>query len=356
MAITTVSIGATARDYADIGAFEVAVAAGTVAGASSGDDLIGEVFDDAVFNDDDVLFDTNGDSYASIHILPASGSEPYMTEGSGCLFKLTANLTPAWFETQLAIVTLEGLEYDADGFGDSAGISFGFYMNGVAAYFHRLIIHGWSTLRNTSVVKLEQGGVSRCMIYDCECDHTGVRDIVGLDISTNSGVTGEIANNTVHRMRNLDGSGDATGISIQNAVQKTAFNNVSFGAELAGSNTTGALNAWVDGASPLGDTNAEDDGTLSFGTTNQQNITPGDEFAAIIVGVGYLKLKSGAVMEDAGTDRAASTAVPDVETDALGNDVSTVGTDDWDIGVHELELDGAPAADIVVLRRRREGY
>jgi len=349
--MATVSIGSRVspvRDYGTFKLFADAVLAGTVTGASTSDPILGEFYPDSPFNDDIVTILTSdpGDSYSECVMQPAATFEHDMTEGSGVVFKLTANAAAGYYNCDRTPYHIKGVEFDAAGFRATTGTGAtalvrGAGLGGRKPKFSRLMIHGVKT--SNRAVGLDLSGSYSCaiMVYDIESTHTGSQPCRGVSFINSATQSAHMASLTVDDIRNTGGAGLAYAIDVANNAARTVDCCV---ASTPTGTSSGAKAAFNGGSSIGGTNNAAGDTSISWGSSNQPSLTPANIWQATSVGVGYLKTKASGALEDTGKTVSDPTTTPsiDMSLDALGNDRASVTTED--IGVHELELDGAVGA------------
>jgi len=114
------TIGTSSRDYTTITLWEADLDDGTTAANnntaySSGEDAIGEVYNDSVF-DEELTIDGGGVvGLASIVLTVPSGQRHDGTEGNGARIVVNAAVATSIIITNSSIVNVEWLELDANG-------------------------------------------------------------------------------------------------------------------------------------------------------------------------------------------------------------------------------------------------
>jgi hypothetical protein len=322
----TKSIGTATRDYSTITAHEADLDNGAV--YSSGDDAVGECYDDSVF-DESVTINGGGTvGLASVTLTVAEGERHDGTAGTGARIVRSAATT-----TVLAVqvpATVDGLELDA-GDKDTTQIVFG---SGTGTHtLRRLLVHGIAA-NKTFIVGFRQDkpcDILNCICYGLVNSHTGTGAAYG--ISSDNAGTAKLLNVTVHGVTSDNGSGEAVAVRTDNGFTSVTKN---VAATATGGTSSGSLVDFNTAANNQRSHNASSDTTAS-GTGSLTEIVTADQYVSTVVGSEDLHLKAGSVCIDAGTDLGTSPAGVNIDID--GRDRDAEG-DAWDIGADEfVDLD-----------------
>jgi hypothetical protein len=333
MAIVTKSIGTTGRDYSTVTSWESDLDNGAV--YSSGDDAIGEMYNDSDFNES-VTFDGGGTvGLNSATVRAATGEGHDGTAGSGV--RMLASTGRLWAITGTGLpYHLEHIELDWNGKG-VGGTWTSLQMNANTAShvssFKRLLLHDCRNLspgHHNYVFRqtLGHADVLNCIVYDIS---TTKNNCVGIQ-QTHASTAFDIHNCTVHNVTNSSG-GTAYGISWNDISAFTVQNTI------ATDSDDGDFNGTSSNATEQ--YNLSSDATAA-GTGSLTSKTAANQFVSTTGGSEDLHLKSGADAIDAGTDQGTTPA--GVEIDIDGRDRDAEG-DTWDIGAHEFVA--APAGTIL---------
>jgi len=324
----TKSIGTASRDYSTITAWEADLDNGAI--YASGDDAIGECYNDSDF---DERLELNGGGtvgLASATLTAAATDRHDGTAGSGAKIKVTSlasyhalGADVSWLEFDNNGVTLSNSSFD---FGSSPTGSL---------RYSNLLIHdvqstlttgdrppiSFSTPNNTDIVN--------CIIYDIDSACIGIG---GVELGIGSR-TFRIANCTFHDIANSHPTADHYGIydrginSFQNCIVTDAT--------VSGSGTAYCLPALTDSYCLTSDATADGTGSLT-------NKTSANQFVSTVGGSEDLHLKAGADAIDAGTDLVTTPTGVNIDID--GRDRDAEG-DTWDIGAHEYVSAGGVTAN-----------
>lgn len=323
---TTSSIGTMSRDYATISGWEAAIATANV---------IGECYDDAAFDEQVALDDT--DATTQLRLSVASGERHDGTAGSGArIDRTTGQFNNITTVQNTASPEVEWLEWDGN---DNAT---GFGVVGVAAddgcRIHHLIVHDISDTAGSIGINSASATTNcvifRCFVYDIK--ETGTSTGTAWAIVINSADGGQIHACTILGVVNNGGTGSAEAVHVQDTSGEIYQNILAL--DPSGT-TSGSTVCYSD--SSIDTATSENNGasdTTASGTSPQDSLTSGDELVATAGGSEDLHLKAGATSLEAGKDLA--TTPSGVEVDIDGVDINASGAA-WDIGAHNLT---APAA------------
>jgi len=336
-ATLTKTIGTTSRDYSTIQLWEDDLDDGTSAANdataySSGDDAVGEVYNDSVF-DESVTLNGGGTVGLNSITLTAPSSERHDgTAGNGARIVRTASGDLFTFANDI-VKKIEFIEIDKNGNGNSAILMTGAQNTTIS----KMIIHDAAGASGgTSPVGIIYGGtggnpggtqfILNNFIYDIHA--TGGSSVSASGLTrTGTNVNIDILNNTILHIESDSTSGPSIGMLeggtsvIRNNVVADCASGSSSGSEVCYSGT------WN-----TSQTNASDDSTAPDPIAAEPVIA-GDEFVSTTGGSEDLHLKSGAESIDAGTDLGTSPS--DIEIDINNRDRDALG-DVWDLGAHEF--------------------
>jgi len=336
MATVTKSIGTTARDYTTMTLWEADLDDTGI--YSSGDDAVGECYNDSVF---DETFTVDGGStvgLASIRLSVASGERHDGTAGNGARIVRTAARVEVALESSVN-TTMEWIEVDANGNGDGSG-----FINRATndTTIQRCILHGVERNGNVPGVSLgtENGAayIHNTIIYDFLCTESGTNYAYGIRAdNTGGGDVHQIHNVTIYGITNNNGSGPAYGVLNIDNVSKTYKNVVIAG---TGGTSSGTIQDWAVSTDNNADcaTNASDDSTAP-GAFAGEPIVAGTEFTSVAGGSEDFHLKTGAESIDAGTDIGTTPTGVNFDIDSRDRDAEG---DTWDMGADEFVAEGEP--------------
>ncbi len=331
----------TTRKYSSITNWEADLDNGTTSALyAASDDAVGEVYNDATY-DESVTIDGGGTvGLSSIKLTVPSAERHDGTAGSGTRIVRTANgeiIRIARTDT-----TVEWLETDGNENGNNSDKTGIFTVASDES----------STVTTTIANTIAHGHVSTnasCYAYGNTSDGRSIRVINALayDMNTNEG-TGtpaggvyskdnldEIFNVTIHDITRSDGTstGEIYGISVTNTA---SIKNVIV------TNTADEAGTLADVADfHFGDVNADSETNLSSDATADDaggaghiiNAVTADQFVSTVDGSEDLHLKSGADAIDAGTDLSTTPTGVNYDIDNRDRDAEE---DTWDIGADEF--------------------
>ena len=347
MGTITKSIGSDGRDYSTITLWDAAL--GGAAGGS-GNDAIGEVYNDSAFDESPTVADNTPDT---ITLRAASGEEHDGTAGTGARIVRSTTASFLFKFDGTNIAAIETLEFDANRKSNSTAVEIitGSGNPSGARRLHRCLAHGLLTTSDTTTGVDCDGNTSvqNCLIYDIDNQAGGAAANIGLKLPTGSARDSQAFNCTVHNV-NKNGTGSSTGISVNDDASNTCQNCI-----VTDTNNEGVGSA-VD-FSPASPSNATMDHNLSSdntasGTGSLTSKASADQYVSNAEGSEDLHLASGADAIDAGSDLGTSPA--SVEIDIDGRDRDSEG-DTWDIGADEY-VAAPPASKAHVLGGGVGGY
>lgn len=335
MATVTYSIGTSGRDYSTIAAWEADL--DNLALYSSGDDAVGELYNDSAF-DGTITIDGGATSgIASRTLRPATGEGHDGTAGSGVRIVLTSSVSSYVIDlNENKPNRLDQIEIDANGQFVRGFVQVDTDLDQVIT---RLIGHG--IVGDGNINGLQAGGCiyANCIIYDLEQTHTGGRYVVGISQLGNTGADCEVRNCTVWNMQNNNGSGLCSAFRMADGnANKSAINCVGGGST---GTTAGVIQDWYNSSyvNAITENNASSDSSAN-GTGAVTNVVGADAFVSVAGGSEDFHLKSGSALIDVGQDLGAN-EVYAVDIDGRNRD--TEGDTFWDIGADEFVGGGGPA-------------
>lgn len=349
MATITETIGTTSRDHSTITLWEANLDDDPT--YDSGDDAVGECYNDSVFDEVVVIDGGSTIGLASIKLTVANGEEHDGTAGNGVRIVETAGTGAIILDCadNTVDITLELLEFDLN---DSAGTGVDTGTKNVAV--HRIIIH--STTRSSGDIKgvvfkgdgTATQNITNSIIYDLVSTSSGGGKCAGVEGPSASGPTINCMNITVHNVSNDNGNGFGFCYRLFDVSKKVYKNLV--GTDPSGT-SSGNIACYSDASYDTADAthNLASDTTAS-GTGSIDSATTADQFVSTTVGSEDLHLKLGSDAIDAGTD--LGTTPSGVEIDIDGRDRDSEG-DTWDMGAHEFVAAALDSIWPILWRRRR---
>lgn len=343
MATVTTSIGTSSRDYSTVTAWEADLDDTGV--YSSGDDAVGEGYDDSEF-DEAVTFD-GGTTVGldSFHLTVASGERHDGTAGTGCRNIYSGSTTTVFgvtFDDATMSATVSWWEIATDSSNTNQiddllwiePVNSSVYHTSHHNIVHRTYGSGWKT----GIYHSSSSGGFACfgnIVYDVQkTTGSGSADVEGLidSFENKNGKLCYIYNNTVFNTTNDGGgSGDCHGMTFSRDDDDFYVkNNIVVGTNSDGSGT-------VKDFQEPGHSDWDADYNLSSDTTapggnSLTSKAASDQFVSISAGSEDLHLKAGADAIDEGQD--LGTTPSGVEIDIDGRDRDAEG-DTWDMGADE---------------------
>lgn len=304
---------------------------------TSGDDAVGECWNDAVFDEAVTINDGGTVTLNSIKLTVASGERHDGTDGSGARIVMSASGSPIIQYNVDITGEVEWLEIDGNHVN---GTQIGFGADGTHSSVlsvRQLLIQGCesgaATVKGLSVQRTTNA--HDIVIWDLlNTRNTGSGSGIcrGIDNSS-SGRTARFQNITLHDITKDNGSAAAQCVENVDATSNTYQNIIATdpGGTTSGSKVCFAV---TSPASSTEDHNLASDATAN-GTDSLDSKASSDQFVSNSAPYD-LHLKTGADAKDAGTD--LGTAPSGVETDIDGFDRNADATyDPWDMGAHELQ-------------------
>lgn len=324
MSTVTKSIGTSGRDYSTITAWEADLDNAAV--YASGDDAVGECYNDSAF-DESVAIDGGGTiGLASVTLTVAAGERHDGTAGTGAVISCSAARTIAYGGTVSKYVTASYLELNGNGFTSAFAFSYSNYCS-----ILQCLVHDTNGTTNSSCYGIygyrwqNQVVCSNNIVYNIY-KTAGRNFAYGIGTYTITTPRDTISNNTVFNIKNTSPYAyGAVGISAGNN-NYLVHNNVS-----CGTSTINGTAFDYGGSSTTASTNLSSDAT-AFGTNSLTNKSAADQFVSTVLGSEDLHLKAGADCIDAGTD--LGTTPTGVNIDIDGRDRHAMD-DVWDIGADE---------------------
>lgn len=345
MAIVTKAIGTTSRDYSTITLWEAAL--GGAAGGS-GNDAVGECYNDSVFDEAVTINDLTPDS---ITLSVASGERHDGTAGTGARIVRTADsiVFEPLYDADLAPLIIEWLEIDQNG---QSGVAIRPNDDSVTGkanqIFRNNIIHG--TLSNSGAEAYAVNSKGACTIinnlmYDIAGGGGDTQAAGGITASSNRDV--EASNNTVHGLHHNRTNEYCTGINVPNRAGSIKKNNLVTAVTAA---TSSLQFCFSTTTTAVCDNNASEDETADddedTASSSLINIVPSSIYASTTEGAeDFLLLASGSDAIGAGADLGTSNGV---NVDILGRDRDAEG-DTWDIGAHQFVASGGGGVTIPIM-------
>lgn len=335
MATVTKSIGTSSRDYSTIQAWEDDLDNTTP--YSSGDDAIGECYNDSTFNETVTINGGSTVGLNSIKLSVASGERHDGTAGSGV--RIDAATTPKNIVVTTSVdpITIEWLEIDENTLEQSGSIEVieGRNYSGTAAYTHLLIHHADASTSTYGIyVEGTDSYAARCIVYamDNSADFGAFNHAFHLGDNMNN--AGGAYNCTAHDITSGHASpsnrgyrNDGGGFEVMAPFMKNCI----------ATNCDDACFHW-GGTYQKGDYNCSSDATADDNdvTTNSSviNVTTANQYVSITGGSEDLHLKSGSDAIDVGVDLVNTPT--GVKNDIDNYDVDA-GGDTWDMGAHEFQ-------------------
>lgn len=321
MATVTYSIGTSGRDYSTVVSWESDL--DNVALYSSGDDAVGEMYNDSAF--DEIVYINGGGTVglASRTLQAASGERHDGTAGSGARFVYTSNSNPM-MRASGSDVALKWIEFNWNGENIRDGIR-------DAGLVQNCICHNSASSRTnpTHAITKASGDCSFTgnIVYDMANTNSG--GVFAIDVNQGSANV-NVMNNTVHDITTTS-SGNCYGIQSVDQASEDIRNNICTSCDTAGFEISSPASATMD-------YNATDD-TSAAGANSLNSITVANQYVSTVGGSEDLHLKTGADAIDEGVDLGTTPA--GVEVDINGRD-RDANADTWDIGAHEFVGGGGP--------------
>jgi len=325
-AATTVtkSIGTSSRDYSTITAWEADLDNTLV--YVSGDDAVGECYNDSTFNEGVTINGGGTVGLSSITLTVADGEKHDGTAGNGARIVRTANSSYIISNTGSTQTEISWLEIDANGF-NATGMCRGETDSVTSSRLKNLIAHGQSGASSLNGFLLNRGS-SYCLnniLYDC------------INTLSSGGGNGFKSGSSAENWHNN------TCYLVKSGVSHTSgsFYGMNFASITASNNIS--VDSGTDGTATGADFTGTSDYSLSSdssasGTSVLTNKTSTNQFVSIVSGSEDLHLKAGSDAIGAGIDLGTT---PDgVNIDIDGFDRNSIDVS-WDIGAHQFTTGAA---------------
>ena len=347
MPTITKSIGTIGRDYSTITAWEADLDNGAL--YASGDDAVGETYNDSAF-DESVTIDGGGTvGLASVTLTVAAGERHDGTAGTGArIVRSSLSAEVLTFGANTLTKALQWLELDLS---SAAASSRQAYLlarhNAGISRVTQALMHGAASVQSLAAMyyvrlrALSGTTINNSIIYDTSETFTGSggeRAVV-----ENDGNAIEVYNVTINDANNANSNG--TMLGVKTPAGSTVKNTVA-------TDITGTSSGSCFSAAGTVSHNASSDATAS-GTGSLTSITTADQFVSIVAGSEDLHLKSGADVIDAGTDLGTTPTGVNIDIDGRDRDAEA---DTWDIGADEFVDAGGGGAAVpqsIIHRRKR---
>ena len=292
---------------------------------ASGDDAVGEVYNDSVY-DESVAINGGGTvGLASRTLTVPSGERHDGTAASGA--RIVASTTAKSITASVASTSIEWIEIDENNltFNDGSAIAINGSNNG---FVRNVMVHSVRG-RKPAGIKLGNhnftGTILNSLVYDVDNSSDSSQAAVGIAAVIGSGTSPtRVLNSTVFNIRNSAGGATAVGITYSDLSQREVRNTVSV-------NCLSACFSPTTNASATVSHNAASD-TTATGTGSIDSITTADQFVSTVDGSEDLHLKAGADVIDAGTDLGTTPTGVNIDIDGFNRDSSGAA---WDIGADE---------------------
>ena len=331
MATVTKSIGTSSRDYSTITAWEADLDDTNI--YTSGDDAVGECYNDSVFDEDISLDGGHTVGLTSITLTVAATERHDGTAGSGARIVYsgtsTGNIVNLGLVNNPRPFKLFWLEVDNNA---NTNPYFCIDQSGRSVEIANCIVHGINKSSSSNVGGISFDGssggsesVRNNFIYDCQkTGSTTGGSAMGILLQGNS-FNYQALNNTVY---NIASTHDSYGIYMfrDNHVSKVVKNCIAIDTS-AGSVVYDFYPSTITTNSV--EYNLSSDST-AFGTGSLTGKTAANQFVSTVSGSEDLHLKSGADAIGAGVDLATSSL------DINGSDRNALAATVWDIGAHQF--------------------
>ncbi len=344
MTTITKTIGS-AGDYATPALAAAAFNAGTVSGASSGDDIVFSIIDNVAF-DSLFLITANPTGYASYLLTVDASVRHNGTAGSGARIAISTTVVSACSDSVGALNgTIEWLEITTSGSGKwnagwnlyNATYSASHIKTIRHCLIHRSNANSGTPFRTVGIgnPSISSGNavvnltVHNNVVWNIKSGTT----VYCLGIGATAAAANFLChNNTVHDIDVTGGTaGTAYGIRVENSANHKCSNNV---ATKIGTNTTAGTKAAFtgNGGSTVGTCNAAED-TSAFGSVQYDSESYADLF--VDADAGDFTPSSSGVLFEGGTD--LGTTPTNVNLDLTGRDREALA-DTWSVGAPSLIL------------------
>lgn len=334
MATVTKTVGSNSRDYASFLLAEADVDNDTPFDA--GDDIVFEVYNDSVFDEENIVCNGGGTlGINSVRFTAPSSERHDGTAGSGVRI-VPSGTDGRIFDVNAASSNVQWIFEDLELSGDSASSHNGDVVNisGSDSENHiirRCIIHGHTSssaaLRGIKTTTNVDVLIYNNVIYDLSVTGTVNGDVIGID-SYND----RVANNTLYNLSNTSTNGGADTMGIKDSTSGTPYvwNNIALDCT-ADTGDGECFTLAFDNDSER-DYNYASDATAD-GPNSQNTQTASATFVSIVAGSEDLHIVSSSNAYRTGADLTAEGNGCNVDIDGVTRDT---GSATWDIGADQL--------------------
>ncbi len=327
MATITQSIGTDTRDHSTITLWEADLDDDPTYDA--GDDAVGEMYDDSVFDEESSINGGSTIGLSSIRLTVASAERHDGTAGTGARVVMGGTTTSVIirFNGTIEDTTLEWLELDYN----SQNCRGAFSAGDRGHFIKNCIVHDLAANANLAIniISLSHFGTSgspdanafNCIVYAIDNINTGTSAELHAFRSTSR--TGKILNCTGHNVT-FGGGGSETGTIFEINNSLVQFQNC-----IGTDGETADIGGTTNGTE---DHNLTSD-TTATGTGSLTEKSAANQFVSTALGSEDLHLKSGADAIDAGTDLGTTPSGVEIDIDDRDRDAEG---DIWDMGAHEF--------------------
>jgi len=338
MALITDSIGVTGRDFLGPALWNASL------GAHAGDDVTGELFDDATYDELSVFNDGTPTSAKLTVPLAERGD----TAGTGSRYVRTGSGSP--IEVTVDLFDVEHVEVDLAGNSAPNG---GIFINRSGADRNQVM-----NLKNVMVHDNSVSAVGRLVYFNNDCGNVlngvfydltttgaanminGVRMIRNVNLSV-------LAGNAIDNVQNNGSTGEARGLVWADDANNTAQNN---SVTRTGGSSSGVKRDYelTAPANSTTDHNLSSD-TSSSGTGSLISKSAVNQYVSITDGMQDYHSKAGADVIDAGIDLGTTPSGIEFTKGGFNRDTDT-SRDPWDMGPFEFLAAAPPAGFTRILR------
>ena len=343
MATVTKTIGTSSRDYSTISAWEADLDSSAMMGGiySSGDDAVGEVYNDSTFDEQVVVDGGSSVGLSSVKLTVPSSERHDGTAGTGARIQYSGTEAHS-FLIKRSQFTVEWLELDLSNAGSTVGSGFNYGANSTQdVYIQNNIVHGFTTQSDhihAIYVWHANGNSSNSrylmnnIIYNINNSST-TKDASGLTVPTGNWNV-YLYNNTIYNV--VTSSSGATAFCFSIHDTDTFIKNNIAARPQAASASDAKCFAESGFSGSTHDYNLSTDSTAT-GTNSVTGEAYEDLFVSTTEGSEDLHLKEGADAIGAGVDLGTSPTGVNIDID--GRDRDSEG-DDWDIGADQYVASG----------------
>lgn len=329
MPTVTKTIGTSSRDYSTLSSWEAAL---NGAAGGSGNDAVGECYDDSAFSEQLIIFDNTP---ASITLRAATGQGHDGTAGTGVRNVSNANSETIYIHgDQTVAIVIEDFEQDSNSRENIDSSTGAIHVHGnKSVRLQRLLVHGatgsailgvYFRLGSTNGADTEV--LQNSFIYDCTQIYA-TSSTTGVSLGGVSGPC-NVYNCAIHDIRHNGTTQDCYGITQADATGEKVQNVICTGTSSGGSGTV--LDFFDSSpANATWDHNASSD-TSASGTGSIDSVVAADEYVSTTGGSEDFHLQETAQCVDAGTNLGSSPTAVNIDIDG------ETRASDWDIGADEV--------------------